>query len=178
MNCTSRDVFDHIIGQAVKVRWRGNDRALITCPAHDDRHPSLSVRRGDHGVLVKCWAGCSFTEICTACGVEPRELFYDHDDKPRTGVPFRRPRSTYRPRSWRQWASDLLDEALAYRVRGERMLRSFKSEDTFKWSELQFDIAGTLVSLAYEDISIAKELKLQAFGIRRRGLEKEHHLRA
>ncbi len=33
------------------------------CPAHDDRHQSLSVREGDGGrILVKCHAGCAIGE--------------------------------------------------------------------------------------------------------------------
>jgi hypothetical protein len=33
------------------------------CPAHDDRSPSLSLRDGDHRLIVKCWAGCDPREV-------------------------------------------------------------------------------------------------------------------
>jgi hypothetical protein len=33
------------------------------CPAHDDRSPSLSLRDGDHGLIVHCWAGCDPCEV-------------------------------------------------------------------------------------------------------------------
>ncbi len=33
------------------------------CPAHDDRTPSLSLRDGDCGIIVKCWAGCDFRDV-------------------------------------------------------------------------------------------------------------------
>jgi hypothetical protein len=46
------------------------------CPAHDDRHPSLSIRNGDDGrLLLHCFAECTFFEIVAALeqrGVLPR----------------------------------------------------------------------------------------------------------
>jgi putative DNA primase/helicase len=33
------------------------------CPAHDDRMPSLSVRDGDRGLLVRCWSGCDPRDV-------------------------------------------------------------------------------------------------------------------
>jgi hypothetical protein len=36
----------------------------VACPAHEDRHPSLSWKIADSGrVLLKCWVGCTFDEI-------------------------------------------------------------------------------------------------------------------
>ena len=49
------------------------------CPAHDDRTPSLSVREGERGILVKCWAGCSVRKISGAVGLQIRDLFFDSD---------------------------------------------------------------------------------------------------
>jgi hypothetical protein len=37
--------------------WRGYS-ALCRCPVHEDRTPSLSLRQGDRGILVHCFAGC------------------------------------------------------------------------------------------------------------------------
>jgi hypothetical protein len=46
------------------------------CPAHDDRHASLSISVGDDGrTLLHCHAGCDFSDIVSALGVEARELF-------------------------------------------------------------------------------------------------------
>src|SRR5690349_11810141 len=51
---------------------------LACCPAHGDRNPSLSVKRGDDGrVLLNCQTGCSFADIAAALGIEQRELFAD-----------------------------------------------------------------------------------------------------
>jgi hypothetical protein len=42
--------------------WSGGS-AMCRCPAHDDRTPSLSIRQGDRGFLVHCYAGCSNTDV-------------------------------------------------------------------------------------------------------------------
>jgi putative DNA primase/helicase len=33
------------------------------CPVHDDRSPSLSIRDGDHGLILNCWAGCHWRDV-------------------------------------------------------------------------------------------------------------------
>jgi hypothetical protein len=46
------------------------------CPAHDDRHASLSVSAGDDGtVLLKCHAGCDTAAIVAALGLGLADLF-------------------------------------------------------------------------------------------------------
>jgi len=40
--------------------------AMCRCPAHDDHHPSLSVRVGERGILFKCFAGCSTLDVIRA----------------------------------------------------------------------------------------------------------------
>jgi hypothetical protein len=53
---------------------------IAKCPAHDDRHASLTVNAGDDDrVLVRCHAGCTFKGICAAAGIEPREMFPPRD---------------------------------------------------------------------------------------------------
>ncbi len=45
------------------------------CPAHEDRHSSLSVTEGNDGrVLLHCFAGCVYESIVNALGVTPQEL--------------------------------------------------------------------------------------------------------
>ena len=47
---------------ALRGKWQGS-YALCVCPAHDDRTPSLSIRQGDRGLLVHCFAGCAPSSI-------------------------------------------------------------------------------------------------------------------
>ena len=42
--------------------WNGNT-AMCRCPAHADKEPSLSLRQGDHGILVTCFAGCDREDV-------------------------------------------------------------------------------------------------------------------
>jgi hypothetical protein len=47
--------------------WSGST-AMCRCPAHDDRSPSLSIRQGDRGLLVHCYAGCNNLDILRELG--------------------------------------------------------------------------------------------------------------
>ncbi|AOH87150.1 virulence-associated protein E (plasmid) [Sphingomonas panacis] len=51
----SQELVD-IVG-ALGGTWSGYI-AMCRCPAHADRDPSLSIRQGDRGMLVTCFAGC------------------------------------------------------------------------------------------------------------------------
>ncbi len=58
------------------------------CPAHDDRHPSLSVSEGEDGrALVYCHAGCSHVEICEAVDLNVLDLMPTGDMLPTPGQP-------------------------------------------------------------------------------------------
>ncbi len=61
------------------------------CPAHDDRHPSLSVSLGKEGqVLLHCHAGCSVENIVEALNLTMSDLFPPsssrHSRAPRQGI--------------------------------------------------------------------------------------------
>ena len=42
--------------------WAGRT-AMCRCPVHADSQPSLSLRQGDHGMLVHCFAGCAPEDV-------------------------------------------------------------------------------------------------------------------
>jgi len=49
---------------------------IICCPAHEDRNPSLSVSEGDDGrILMHCFVGCTFHDVCSSLGIHARDLF-------------------------------------------------------------------------------------------------------
>jgi len=50
-----------IVG-ALDGRWTGYV-AMCRCPAHNDSDPSLSIRQGDRGILVTCFAGCAREDV-------------------------------------------------------------------------------------------------------------------
>ena len=67
---------DNFLSRLDKVKKLGK-HYIARCPAHDDGRPSLRVSQGDKGILVKCWAGCSFNEIVSAMDLRPQDLFTD-----------------------------------------------------------------------------------------------------
>ena len=50
---------------------------IAKCPAHEDRSPSLSIREGEKGLLLRCFAGCTFSDIAAAIGLRPSDLFHE-----------------------------------------------------------------------------------------------------
>jgi len=45
------------------------------CPAHEDKHRSLSIKEVDGKILIHCFAGCTFKEIVEATGLSPKDFF-------------------------------------------------------------------------------------------------------
>jgi len=65
-----------ILDRLEGVKCTGESRWLANCPAHNDRHPSLSIKETSEGVvLLKCWSGCTAHEIASAAGISLSELF-------------------------------------------------------------------------------------------------------
>jgi putative DNA primase/helicase len=49
---------------------------VAKCPAHDDKRHSLSISESDDGkVLLRCHAGCRFSQIVAAMGIKQSDLF-------------------------------------------------------------------------------------------------------
>ena len=62
-------------GQAPNLFAR-NGTTTATCPAHDDKSPSLSLSTGKDGrALLHCHAGCDLTAILTALNLTSADLF-------------------------------------------------------------------------------------------------------
>jgi len=59
-----------------KVKQTAPNRWIACCPAHDDRHPSLSIRVTEDGrVLTHCFAGCEFPDVISAVGIVSSDLY-------------------------------------------------------------------------------------------------------
>ena len=64
-----------ILGQLANVRQSGSGWTA-RCPAHEDKRNSLSITEGSDGrTLLKCFANCTFEEICAAKGWKASDLF-------------------------------------------------------------------------------------------------------
>lgn len=65
-----------MLARLEKVKETGRDQWLARCPAHEDGHPSLSVREaGDQTLLLHCFAGCGAADIVAAVGLRLGDLF-------------------------------------------------------------------------------------------------------
>lgn len=64
----------NILNRLGNVR-RASRGWIAHCPAHDDRHPSLSIWVGRNGwVCLKCWAGCPREVVLAALALQLRDL--------------------------------------------------------------------------------------------------------
>ncbi|MGH8658506.1 MAG: hypothetical protein ACREV4_08545 [Gammaproteobacteria bacterium] len=69
---------DDVLTRLDKLKARSRGSWMACCPAHDDREPSLSVRKCDDGtILLKCFGGCSVSDIVAAVGLNLSDLFPD-----------------------------------------------------------------------------------------------------
>ena len=61
---------------------RSGGEITARCPSHDDQRNSLSVKDGEKGVVVKCFAGCLTKDIVAAVGVSLADLFTEERQGP------------------------------------------------------------------------------------------------
>lgn len=60
--------------EALGGKWHGFN-AMCRCPVHTDHTPSLSIRQGERGLLVTCFAGCDALAVLQALrAIEPGTL--------------------------------------------------------------------------------------------------------
>src|SRR5688500_10687382 len=74
-----RELIPHLSG--VRRGWNGY---AAKCPAHEDKHQSLSIAEGDGRILLKCFAGCDTSTIVKSLGLTWRDLFDKSIEKPST----------------------------------------------------------------------------------------------
>lgn len=66
---------DTLIARLDKVKATGPAAWVASCPAHEDKRPSLSIKQVDDRTLIHCWAGCGAADVMAAVGLELRDLF-------------------------------------------------------------------------------------------------------
>lgn len=60
-----------------EILKRYETKAQCRCPAHDDKHASLTITKGRKCTLFYCHAGCTVDDVLKAAGLEKKETFYD-----------------------------------------------------------------------------------------------------
>ncbi len=140
---------------------------VARCPAHPDDNPSLSIKEGERGVLLKCWAGCDLAEVCQAMGLRISDLF---DDAPLSRQARSIPKPPRRP-DRQQIAFQFELRGIVLQERAERTLAAAGGLDTSEWSDADFDMAMATVTRAYENLAHAHRLFDIADGLRERAFE-------
>jgi hypothetical protein len=140
---TAEDLLPRL--EAVRRSSRGY---RARCPAHDDKTPSLSVRDGERGVLVKCWAGCHLQDITAAIGLTVRDLFYDQAQDPRVWRKARQQQLV--EREWRGDRDYLRGLITDTRREADCLLASARNPSLAGWNDEDLDVALNAVADAYE----------------------------
>ncbi len=66
-----------------KVSKNDLNHAQCRCPAHDDKQASLTISKGEKGIVLYCHAGCATSDVLKAAGLNTNDLFYgDSSYKP------------------------------------------------------------------------------------------------
>ena len=89
---------DRLLSRLERVKATSPGKWSASCPGplhnHGDRSPSLSIATGDDGrALIRCFTGCSPSEIVSAVGLSLSDLFPPrpaHHDRPFPG--YQRPK--------------------------------------------------------------------------------------
>ncbi len=137
------------------------------CPAHTDQHPSLNIKIGYKGLLVKCWAGCSLDNIVGALGLQPSDLFFDAP-QPRygksNGTPERADLDFHWP--WRRQTNELENIADSQRMLAEDFLRCVKLVDATTLTDDERGYLLEQIALAMSWVNLASSLDALVFEIR------------
>mgnify|MGYP000748231477 CR=1 FL=1 len=85
-----KTVVNKVAAETGKRPAQNGERFDCLCPAHDDHNPSLTVSKGNKGILLTCHANCDTEDVAAAIGMEMGDLFYDNGherDKPDCKAP-------------------------------------------------------------------------------------------
>jgi len=77
----SRITYEQILSHFQFDKRNGN-KIQARCPAHEDKHASLSIDLIEGKVLIFCHAGCPLNSVLQAAGLETKDLFLNGDKPP------------------------------------------------------------------------------------------------
>lgn len=105
---------EEIVGRLEGVKRSGKGY-IARCPSHEDHKQSLSINEGDKGITLKCFTGCSFSEIVAALNLKESDLFYEAKVEKQPEIA-----ATY---DYSDESGDLLYQVVRYRPKGFRQRR-------------------------------------------------------
>lgn len=163
---------DELISRLDGVRRSGSGWKA-KCPAHADSDPSLSIREGERGLLVHCFAGCPVEDIIAALELAMRDLFTD-TPTPRGQLPrSRAPKTSYEGLAFQ---FDLA--ALDRQLRADAVLKAATNFYIDELSEYQLNRLLTAVAHAYADRDHAEFLEAVADDFRLKAFQKREERHA
>ena len=69
---------ESLLSKLERVKRTGAGRWIASCPAHEDKRPSVTIRELDDGrILLHCWAGCGALDILQALGLDWQAIMPD-----------------------------------------------------------------------------------------------------
>ena len=143
---------------------------MARCPGHEDRDPSLSVREGDRGILIRCWAACTLESICAALGIRVADLFPESQRRPSPhGVVPPKPF----PLKWRDYSHKILWFSEELFLRGERLLSTARGLSPSTLTEGELAIALNAIYQAHLDLDESSRLEDLAVNLRDFGIQEE-----
>lgn len=76
-------LFREILTKIQKLTRNGENSYKGCCPAHNDRNPSFTVTldQSTGNILMKCFSGCSFENICDSLGVRQTDLISEKPNR-------------------------------------------------------------------------------------------------
>jgi hypothetical protein len=148
-----------------KVRQSYGPRWMACCPAHDDRHPSLSINLEHDRILIHCFAGCRPEWILQSVGLSLSDLFLDR----KTGG-FSQKRESF------QWSSfygrirelELVLNELEFRAeamcdRASQLIAATHGADISTWTDEEHHRVLNMVADAFRDLEQVERLRELSF---------------
>lgn len=161
-----------ILERLAKVRARGTGAYTACCPAHPDKNPSLAIRVTENRTLIKCWAGCTASEIVAAIGLNLKDLFINSPVPPG-----QRSSSSPKKIDFDETAFRFELAAIDRRLRAERVLTAVGTFSSDGMNDEERDRLMKVVARAYHDQDRAAFLESMADDLRAKAFEQRsvHH---
>ncbi len=120
----------HKLGQELKNhRLINSNSATASCPAHQDKIPSLSLKLKKDIILFKCHAGCTFSEITKALGMSSSDFKF----KKKPGK-FKKEICRY---PYLDEKGNILGYVVRFSPKSFLRLRKYKGKDVWNWEGIK-----------------------------------------
>ncbi len=163
---TSTEILDKLLERLSGVTPIGNSWKAL-CPAHADQRPSLNIKPGYRGILLKCWAGCSLRDIVSAIGLQESDIFFDKTTSrlyKTNDITHERANLHFRW-NWRKSVSEILNITETQAMLADDFLRQSESLDTSSLTDAQRGHLANKKSLAASWIRLGESVAALCYDV-------------